>query len=269
MARRAKTPKWLAAARAAGTDRKVSPETGRADWIGRALPRAGVCPPEEVEALLQSGRVRVNGRIVKELLANVPPGAEVAVDRHPVEVNVPPRVLAFHKPAGVVTDVKDRQGVGTVFELFRAALPEELKRYGWHAIGRLDRGTTGLLLFTNDEQVVAHVTSPQSHLTKRYVAQVSGKLDDDKLEPLRRGMELHDGPARPAKAVIRAPGVVELTLTEGRNHQVKRMLGDVGLPVLKLHREAVGAIECDFPEGTLRELTAEEIQKGLKYRRPH
>jgi 23S rRNA pseudouridine2605 synthase/16S rRNA pseudouridine516 synthase len=92
-----------------------------------------------------------------------------------------------------------------------------------------------------------------------------GKLDEAKLEPLRQGIVLHDGPARPARAVVRAPGLVELTLTEGRNHQVKRMLGELGLPVTKLHREAVGGLELDVPPGACRLLTEQEIREALGY----
>ena len=167
------------------------------------------------------------------------------------------RVLAFHKPADLLTSTVSQHRTGTVYEVLLPQLSDELSRYTWHAIGRLDRGTTGLLLFTNDEKLVAHATSPETHLPKRYVATVQGTADEEKVEPLRRGVMLEDGPTRPAKVKLRDAHTVEVTVTEGRHHQVKRMLGAVGLPARALHREAVGSVELDVAEGTFRELPPE------------
>jgi 23S rRNA pseudouridine2605 synthase/16S rRNA pseudouridine516 synthase len=174
-------------------------------------------------------------------------------------------VLALHKPAGVVTHGSDPEGIGTVFDVLLAALPPELQRYGWHAVGRLDRDTTGLLLFTNDEKFVAHATAPQTHLPKRYVARVGGAVTEDKLATLRAGVKLDGVMTRPAKAKRRGDDSVELVLTEGKYHQVKRMLGEVGLPTLALHREAVGALELDVAERALRELRDDEVRTALSY----
>jgi 23S rRNA pseudouridine2605 synthase/16S rRNA pseudouridine516 synthase len=172
----------------------------------------------------------------------------------------------LHKPAGVVTHGSDPEGIGTVFDVLQAALPSDLHRFGWHAVGRLDRDTTGLLLFTNDERFVGHATSPDTHLAKRYVAKVGALVDDAKLEPLRRGVRIDDGElTRPAKAKARGDDSVELTLTEGRFHQVKRMLNAVGLPTLALHREAVGALELDVPVSSYRALSDDEVAKKLGF----
>ena len=212
---------------------------------------------------MRAGRVEVAGRVVREPLAILRRGDEVRLDGRRIDLAARTRVLVFHKPAGVVTSGVDPEGIGTVFDRLAAALPQGLRGYGWHAVGRLDRNTTGLLLFTNDERFVAHATLPATHLPKRYVARVQGRADDEKLEPLRRGILLDDGPARPAIARVRGPDEVELTITEGRNHQVKRMLAAVGLPVRALHREAVGGLALDLPEGAVRELEAEEIRAHL------
>ncbi|MHB8874689.1 MAG: pseudouridine synthase [Myxococcaceae bacterium] len=258
---RPKTPRWLEAARLAGGERPAQ----KPDWLSRALARAGVMPLEDAERAIRAGRVSVGGKKATEPLAPLRPGQPVKVDGREVSLEARTLVLAFHKPGGVVSSRSDPEGGGTVFERLSAALPPELKGYGWHAVGRLDRNTTGLLLFTNDERFVAHATSPQTHLPKRYVAKVLGKADDQKLEPLRKGMSLHDGPARPAKAELRGPGVVAITLTEGRNHQVKRMLGEVGLPVVALHREAVGELTLDVGPGEVRLLTDDEVRAGLSF----
>jgi 23S rRNA pseudouridine2605 synthase/16S rRNA pseudouridine516 synthase len=235
------------------------------DWLSRALARAGVFPQKEAEAAIQAGRVSINGRVVKMPLAPVPEGAVLRVDGQLVSRTVETRVLAFHKPADLLTSTERQHRTGTVYEVLLPQLPDELTGYTWHAVGRLDKDTTGLLLFTNDEKLLAHVTSPDTNLPKRYVATVISTADEEKVEPLRRGMQLDDGPTRPAKVTIRDPHTVEVTITEGRHHQVKRMLGEVGLPTRKLHREAVGGVELDIPEGTFRLLTDEEVSEGLRY----
>lgn len=257
---RRRTPKWLQAARASDAGFRTGEKV---DWIARALARAGVLPPDPAQAAVRAGRVSINDRVVREPLTVLRAGDEVRLDGRRVDLQARTRVLVFHKPSGVVTSTVDSEGHGTVFERLDAALPPALRGYGWHAVGRLDRNTTGLLLFTNDERFVAHATRPESHVPKRYVATVQGRADDAKLEPLRRGVVLDDGPARPAIAALRAPDVVELTITEGRNHQVKRMLAAVGLPVRALHREAVGDLVLDVAEGAVRELSTAEIRDCL------
>ena len=235
------------------------------DWLSRALARAGVLTQKDAEEAIQAGRVSVNGRVVKQPLAPVPPDAAVRVDGLPVSLEAPTRVLAFHKPAELLTSTVSQHGVATVYEALLPQLPPELAGFTWHAVGRLDRGTTGLLLFTNDDKLVAHVTSPETHLPKRYVATVFSEADEEKVEPLRRGMKLEDEAVRPARVRLRDAHTVEVTVTEGRHHQVKRMLGAVGLPVRALHREAVGGVELDVPAGAFRLLTDTEVSEGLRY----
>lgn len=256
---RSKPPKWLDAAR-------VRDSGSAGDWLSRALARAGVLPLAEAEEAIRRGRVRVDAKAQVEPLAPVAPGARVELDGRPVSLAWRTRVLALHKPAGVVTHGTDPEGIGTVFDVLLAALPEELQPFGWHAVGRLDRDTTGLLLFTNDEKFVLHATSPHTHLPKRYVARVGVKVPEAKLQRLREGVEIDDGGlTKPAEARARGDDSVELTLTEGRFHQVKRMLNAVGLPTLKLHREAVGALELDVAERALRELTDDEVREALRF----
>jgi len=238
----------------------------RQDWISRALARAGVMTLPEAEEAIRAGRVKLSGRVVRQPFAVLQPGEDVRVDGHKVLIRRETRVLAFHKPSGVVTAPEDGHSKGdTAFTLLSAQLPAELAGFGWHAVGRLDRNTTGLLLFTNDERFVAHATSPATHLPRRYVAEVQGHATEEKLQPLRDGMELDDGPARPAKADLVDAAHVSVTLTEGRFHQVKRMLGAVGLPVRRLHRASVGGLELDVPEGTFRELTQDEVRSALGF----
>ncbi len=254
-----KAPKWLEAARV-----RASGLSG--DWLSRALARAGVLPVKEAEDAIRAGRVRLDSRGETEPMAPVHADSKASLDGQPVSLEWRTRVLQFHKPAGTLTHGTDRQGRPTVFDALRAVLPANMLGYGWHAVGRLDFDTTGLLLFTNDEKFVGHATAPETHLPKRYVAKVGAKVIDAKLEPLRRGVKLDDGETvRPAKARPRGEDAVELVLTEGKFHQVKRMLNVVGLPTLELHREAVGDLELDVPVGAYRELSDEEVKTKLNF----
>jgi pseudouridine synthase len=223
-------------------------------------------PQAEAERAIREGRVEVGGSVERDPFAPVHPGQEVRVDGQVRSLDAALRVLMFHKPAGVIVAGSDPEGVGTVFERLRSVLPGALQGFEWYAIGRLDRDTTGLLLFTNDERVVQHGTSPETHLPKRYVAEVAGRPSEEALSRLREGLVLEDGPARPAGARLLAPDRVELVLTEGRHHQVKRMLAAVGHPVRSLHREAVGSVVMDVPVGTWRRLSDTEVAEGLGFK---
>ncbi len=263
MARQQKTPRWLSAARVAGvrsTEVKEKP-----DFISRALARAGIMTLKDAEEAIRTGRVRVGKSFVSEPYAPLPPGARVQVDGKDVDITPRTLVMALHKPAGLVVHAEDQHGQGTVFEALLLVLPVELRPYGWHAVGRLDRDTTGVLLFTNDERFVAHATSPESHLAKRYVVKVGGQVTPEKLKKLRTGVMVDGKPTRPAQCELREPQVLVLTLTEGRYHQVKLMTGAVGLPALSLHREAVGQYELDVGVGELRRFTDDEVTRFFGY----
>jgi pseudouridine synthase len=239
--------------------------TSQHDWIGRALPRAGILPPDEAERAIREGRITIDGRVVTQPITLLPPGASVRLDGHRIDVTFRTLALMFHKPTGCLTSTRMQRLVPTVFDLLLPTLTPELSAFHWHAVGRLDRDTTGLLLFTNDERLVGYVTDPASRIPKRYVARVQGGAEEEKVEPLRRGIQLEDGPTRPARVRIVDPRTVEVELTEGRHHQVKRLLGAVGLPVNALHRAAVGGLELDVELGAWREVTREELVQSLGF----
>lgn len=249
-------PRWLTAARARDLG-------GHGDWLSRALARAGVLPLTQAEQAIREGRVRLDGRKETEPMAPVHASSRAALDGQAVSLAWRTQVLQFHKPAGVVSHGHESQ---TVFDALRAVLPMGLQNVGWHAVGRLDRDTTGLLLFTNDEKFVAHATLPETHLRKRYVARVGTAVQPAQLESLRRGVKFDgENMSLPAQARARGDDSVELVLTEGRFHQVKRMLNAVGLPTLSLHREAVGTLELDVPVGAYRLLTDDEVKTALGF----
>lgn len=222
-------------------------------------------PSAQAEEAVRAGRVRVSGRVVREPFAPLPPQAKVQIDGVVVELAPTTKVLAFHKPKNMVVSGQDPAGGTTVFNALSAILPAQLQGYGWLAVGRLDRDTTGLLLFTNDEQFVAHATSPQTHLPKRYLVTVAGQVTDEKLAVLRQGVTYDGFTAKPARAQLRSPGVLELTLTEGKFHQVKRMVNEVNLATLELFREAIGDYVLDVPAGAFRALNDDEMTKLLGY----
>ena len=213
------------------------------------LARAGVASRRKADDLIKAGRVAVNGER-GELNTFVERGDRVEVDG----VAVAPQALAYlllHKPAGVVTTAHDPQGRPTVVELVEHAsrvVP----------VGRLDADTTGALLLTNDGEL-AH---PRYGVEKTYLADVEGVPPDDALRALANGIELEDGRTSPARARRVGRSRVELTVREGRKHQVKRMLEAVGHPVRQLHRSVYAGLDVSgLDPGNWRELTAEEVAR--------
>jgi 23S rRNA pseudouridine2605 synthase len=217
------------------------------------LARAGVASRRGAEELIRSGRVRVNGEVAG--LATFVEG----VDRVEVDGSlVAPEPLTYvllHKPAGVVTTARDPQGRPTVVGLVgheRRVVP----------VGRLDADTTGALLLTNDGPLAHRLMHPRYEVDKVYEAEVEGEPDEDALARLREGVELEDGLTAPAEAELVSPSQVELTIHEGRKHQVKRMLEAVGHPVRKLHRKTYAGLTLDGLEpGQWRELSAGEVRR--------
>jgi pseudouridine synthase len=215
------------------------------------LARAGVASRRKADELIKARRVLVNGE-PGQLNTFVGARDRVEVDGRLVS----PQRLAYvllHKPAGVVTTASDPHARRTVVEL--VDLAERVV-----PVGRLDADTTGALLLTNDGELAHRLAHPRYGVEKTYVVEVSGEPSDEALRALADGVELEDGLTAPARAVRLAPARVELTLHEGRKHQVKRMLEAVGHPVLRLHRSAYAGLSAeDLEPGAWRELTAEEV----------
>jgi 23S rRNA pseudouridine2605 synthase len=215
------------------------------------LARAGVASRRASDELIRAGRVRVNGE----------PGQlnTIVGARDTVEVDgraVAPEPLVYvllHKPAGVVTTASDPHGRPTVVGLVGHA-----KRVV--PVGRLDADTTGALLLTNDGPLAHRLAHPRYGVEKVYVADVEGRPDAAALQRLADGVELDDGRTAPARARLLGPSEVELTLHEGRKHQVKRMLAAVGHPVVALHRSCYAGLAVEGLEpGASRELTHGEV----------
>jgi 23S rRNA pseudouridine2605 synthase len=217
------------------------------------LARAGVASRRGAEDLIRTGRVRVNGEVAG-LATFVEPRDTVEVDGRPIEPE-PLTYVLLHKPAGVVTTARDPQGRPTV-----VGLVEHERRIV--PVGRLDADTTGALLLTNDGPLAHRLMHPRYEVDKVYEAEVEGEPSDEALAQLAEGVELADGTTSPARADRLGPSRIELTIHEGRKHQVKRMLEAVGHPVSRLHRSRYAGLTLDgLAPGEWRELTAEEVAK--------
>lgn len=226
--------------------------------LERLLSRMGVASRSQAEALVSAGRVRVDGRVVRAPDAWVDESARIEVDGR-VVTQAEPLYLALNKPRGYVTTLSDPEGGKTVYDLLA-----HVDRWVG-PIGRLDKDTSGLLLFTNDTAFAERLANPASKVGKTYRVRVAPALGEEQLEHLRRGVELDDGPTRPA--VVREVGnwtsycVVELKIHEGRNRQVRRMVRAVGAKVRELRRVAIGNVELgDLASGATRVLTASEVR---------
>jgi 23S rRNA pseudouridine2605 synthase len=216
------------------------------------LARAGVASRRGSDDLIKAGRVRINDE-PGELNTYVHPGDRVEVDGKPVTAQQLKYVL-LNKPAGVVTTASDPQGRPTVVQLVE--LPERVV-----PVGRLDAETTGALLLTNDGPLAHRLAHPRYGVEKVYEAQVEGEPDAEALRTLAEGVELEDGRTAPATVRRLAPDLVELTLHEGRNRQVRRMLEAVGHPVRALHRSRYAELTIEGLEpGAWRELTDAEVK---------
>jgi pseudouridine synthase len=217
------------------------------------LARAGVASRRKADELIKAGRVTVNGE-PGQLSTFVERRDRVEVDGEPVVAQKLAYVL-LNKPAGVVTTASDPQGRRTVVDL--VDVPERVV-----PVGRLDAGTTGALLLTNDGPLAHRLAHPRYGVEKVYVADVEGPLSKSELRALSEGVELDDGMTAPAMARCLAPSRVELALHEGRNRQVRRMLEAVGHPVVSLHRSVYAGLTLDGLEpGEWRELEAAEVDR--------
>ena len=223
--------------------------------LGKYLAHAGVASRRAAEQLIAGGRVTVGGAQVTDPARDVDETSKVAVNGVPV---APERreVYALNKPAGVVSTAKDTHGRPTVVEL----IDSELRLY---PVGRLDADTTGLILLSNDGELADRLTHPRYGVKKTYRVKVKPPLVGERaLRALREGVQLEDGRTAPARVRRAGPGVIELTISEGKKRQVRRMCEAVGHHVAGLERIAFGPLRLDgLAEGASRRLTANEIER--------
>ena len=236
--------------------------------IQKIIARAGVASRRRAEELIRTGEVRVNGRVVTELGTKADPMRdEIRVSGKRIVADLPRVYLLLHKPAGYVTTTHDPEGRPTVLDLIRGT-GERV-----YPVGRLDWETSGLLLLTNDGELTHYLTHPSSQVPRTYQAKVEGIPDPAALQKLTRGVLLDGRPTLPANVRLLRKGPkhawIEITLTEGRHRQVRRMCEQVGHPVLKLHRAALGPLMLgSLLPGRFRYLHEKEIKRLLAMSRP-
>lgn len=230
------------------------PPADEGERLQKVLARSGFGSRRVCEELIDAGRVTVDD-VVARLGARVLVETQVvAVDGTPI--GVAPGLVHYllNKPIGVVTTAHDPQGRTTVVDL----VPGEPRV---HPVGRLDLDTEGLLLITNDGPLTHRLTHPSFGVEKEYVAEVDGRLSRGALRRLREGVDLDDGRTAAARVSELSPGVLRLTIHEGRNRQVRRMCEAVGHPVRRLVRTRIGPLrDPHLRPGSWRELTRDELR---------
>jgi 16S rRNA pseudouridine516 synthase len=234
--------------------------------IDKMLANLGYGSRKEVKGLLKKGAVKINGEIVKDAKEHIDPNQNVVTINGQEVVYKEFIYLMMNKPGGVISATEDNRDE-TVIDL----LEMEDQVYEPFPVGRLDKDTEGLLLITNDGQLSHRLLSPKKHVPKTYFAVIEGEVTKEDILAFRNGVTLDDGyETKPGELVILKSGLmsdIELTITEGKFHQVKRMFQAVGKRVVYLKRISMGSLKLDetLELGEYRELTDEELEELMNY----
>lgn len=223
----------------------------------------GIASRRKAEELIKQGSVKVNGSVVKEMGIKVSDNDQVEVNGRLIKPESKKVYIMLNKPSGYVTTVKDQFQRPTVIELLKGVNERVFP------VGRLDYETTGLLILTNDGDFTFKMTHPSHEIAKTYLATISGIPSKEEISSFERGLKIEEYTTSPAKLrIVRARDRVcdvEVTIHEGRNRQVRKMCDAIGHPVLSLKRISLGSLKLgDLPEGSWRELSADEVKDLLK-----
>lgn len=236
------------------------------DRLQKIIARAGIASRRKAEAIIAEGRVRVNGQVITQPGSKADPHLDkIEVDGKRIKLPKSWTYVLLYKPAGVVTSASDEFERKTVIDLIQHI---DARLF---PVGRLDYDAEGVLLLTNDGDVAAHLTHPSGMVPKVYQAKVKGIPDNESLHKLMEGVILEDGPAKAAhvrRVEVAGPKTseqncwVQLTVTEGRNHLIKRLFEAIGFPVLRLRRIQFANLNLDgLRPGKYRRLKADELRK--------
>lgn len=223
--------------------------------MDKILSSGGILTRSETSKYVKKGRIKVDGRVVASPGERVDETSLIEIDNSPVHL-YGRILLMMNKPEGYVTTTSTSEGKN-VMEL----LPEEYSRLSLNSVGRLDKDTTGLLLFTNDGELLHRLISPKREIEKEYIVTHKGSVTDEIIEEFASGLVLADG-TRCRSAVLKSlgEGRSSLILHEGRYHQVKRMMGSKGLEVTALERVRIGSLTLsDLKRGEVREVSVEQL----------
>ena len=227
--------------------------------LNKYIAAAGVCSRRKADELIANGNVRINGAVMKEMGYDVADSDTVQVNGRTISAASKKVYVAVNKPLGYITSMDDDRSRATVAELV-ADIPERL-----FPVGRLDYNTTGLLIMTNDGDLTYTLTHPKHEVWKTYIATVSGVISDNRIARLRKGVDIGGFVTSPAKVrvikQIPRHAVVEISIHEGKNRQVRKMFAAVGNKVQELERVSIGDIRLGrLMSGHYRKLTREEIE---------
>ena len=234
-----------------------SPEKPKAERIAKVMARAGLCSRREAERWIAAGRVALNGKVLDTPAVTVTATDAIVVDGKPIEAKEVTRLWRYHKPAGLVTTHKDEKGRETVFDKMPAEMPRVI------SVGRLDLNSEGLLLLTNDGELARKLELPETGWSRRYRVRVHGRVDEKRLRSLAKGITVDGVRYGPIKAHIdgedekrKANTWLSVSLTEGKNREVRNVLAHLGLEVNRLIRTAYGP----FQLGKLQRGGIEEVK---------
>lgn len=224
--------------------------------MAKFLARAGVCSRRDAERLIAEGRVKLNGKVLDTPAVKVTAKDKVQVDGRPIGAAAPTRVWRYHKPSGLVTTHRDPAGRATVFEHLPPDMPRVI------SVGRLDLTSEGLLLLTNDGELARRLELPSNGWLRRYRARAFGRIEQAELDQLKNGITVEGvryGPIEARLERAAANSWITLSLSEGKNREVRRVLEALGLKVNRLIRIAYGP----FQLGTLAPGAVEEIPRKV------
>ncbi|MCF2869983.1 rRNA pseudouridine synthase [Octadecabacter sp. G9-8] len=231
--------------------------TPSGDRIAKVLARAGVASRRGAEAIIEAGRVQVNGKIITSPALNVTDRDRIVVDNKPLAEPEPPRIWLYHKPAGLVTTERDEKGRDTVF----SKLPDDMPRV--MSVGRLDINSEGLLLLTNDGELKRTMELPATGWLRRYRVRIKGSISEAKLDELRAGIEVDGVRYAPIEAKFdRQQGAnawLTVGLREGKNREIRRLMEAQGVVVNRLLRISYGP----FQLGQLKPGAVEELKQRV------
>lgn len=233
--------------------------------LQKVIAQAGIASRRKAEELILEGKVKVNGEVIKELGTKVSESDKVEVNNKPIEKETKEYYL-LNKPRGVITTTNDEHGRKTVTDLIETSARI-------YPVGRLDYDTTGAILLTNDGEFANILMHPSNKIDKVYLAKLEGIIKGEQINALKNGIMLDDVLVKASRVKLKkvnqenSTSMVEITIHEGKNHQVKRMFESVGFHVEKLTRERIGIFDIkNLKSGQYRKLTPKEIQIVYSYK---
>ena len=233
--------------------------------LQKVIAQAGIASRRKAEELILEGKVKVNGEVIKELGTKVSESDKVEVNNKPIEKETKEYYL-LNKPRGVITTTNDEHGRKTVTDLIETSARI-------YPVGRLDYDTTGAILLTNDGEFANILMHPSNKIDKVYLAKLEGIIKGEQINALKNGVMLDDVLVKASRVKLKkvnqenSTSMVEITIHEGKNHQVKRMFESVGFHVEKLTRERIGIFDINnLKSGQYRKLTPKEVQIVYSYK---